>query len=896
MWGMEKPSVAFYYGDDPSAPFLESYDRVVVDPDRIDPIWIRRYPDKLFAYVSVGESAAWREGEDAAAAWRLGRNDAWQSDVVDYCNSAYLQHLLANMEALHKKGYNNFFLDTLDSPLGKSTTQQTRQKEQEALAKLLQQIRRRFPNAKLIANRGVEVMDTLCKTVDAFAIESLYKGIDATTKAYVDVSPEDRRWVVTQLEKAKACGLQPIVIDYLPEKARTKRREIARKIAKKGYTPWVADRYLQHYGEGASPRIRREVLLLYDASKLKDGDKVYANAHLMTSMPLEYLGYIPVLKDISKGLPYGGVDRYSGVIVWPDSFAKDQHAFFAWITSLTAEGQKILFLNDFGFEMTPLRAKKLHLSLQSAATPKKLFAKVTAQAPICNAEIPPLVTASEKLIDAPGADPLISAQSDDGTPFTPAAITSWGGYAVYGSAEHDISGEPIWSIDPFALIQKTLRLPAIPVPDPTTENGRRIMFIHIDGDGFIEKVRFAPEKYASQMLLEKILTKYPFPHSVSIIEGEIGPDGLYPQLSPKMERYARKIFRLPHVEIASHSFSHPFKWQKAEHHTKQRGDEGAYHLPIPGYEFNLTREILGSVGYIDSVLAPRNKHCNLFFWTGDCLPRSDALRMCEMHGLGAINGGDTTATDENPWLVRIAPFGLQRGPFWQIYVGEQNENIYTNDWRGPFWGYRKVLETFAITDHPRRLKPIDIYYHFYSASRKASLEALRRAYDYASKRETTPLFTSEYIAIAHDFYTTSLTRDEAGWHIRNSGALRTLRLPESLGYPDILHSRGIAGFRKGKGFSYLHLDGSGDYLLQTSRHPLRYPHIVDSNGRIVTLKKSATHYRIKLHANVVIEARFNLPKGWHITHTSGGVHISRKKGILQMRGSARDMEVTFVHP
>ncbi len=896
LWAKAHPSVAFCYGDDISAPFLESYDRVVVDPDRIDPIWTKRYPRKLFAYVSVGEYEAWRHGKAAREGWTQGHNEAWNSDVVDYTDPSYRTFLLKHLTQLRHRGYRNFFFDTLDAPFGKSATPEAKARQQQALSQLLESIRRRFPKARIIANRGIEVMPTLCRTVDAFAIESLYKGIDAKTKAYIEVSPEDRTWVTAQLEKAKACGLQPIVIDYLPESATQARLEDAKTIAAAGYTPWVTDRYLRHYGEGELPRIRREVLLLYDSTQLKDGDKVYANTHLMASMPLEYLGYIPVMKDMSRGLPWGGVDRYSGVIVWPGSYAKDQQRFFSWVKALIQSGQKVLFLNDFGFEMTASRANALGLIRKETPPPKKLFAPLTWRDPICNSEIPPLVTAEERLIDAPGAEALLRARSDDGITFTPAAITPWGGYAVCGSAEHDISGEPMWSIDPFALFTRALRLKPIPVPDPTTENGRRILFIHIDGDGFIEKVRFNPKMYAGKMLEREILQKYPLPHSVSIIEGEIGPKGLYPKLSPQMERDARAIFRLPYVEIASHSYSHPFKWQKVESHQKAEGDEGAYHLPIPGYDFNLSREILGSVRYIDTRLAPKGKRCRLFFWTGDCLPREDALRMCETHRLGAINGGDTTVTRDNPWLGRIAPFGLQRGPFWQIYVGEQNENIYTNDWLGPYWGYRKVLETFAITDKPKRLKPIDIYYHFYSASKRPSLDALKRAYDYAVRQHPIPLFTSDYIAIVHDFYRTAILRSGAGWLIRNRGDLRTLRLPESLGYPDMLRSRGIVGYRQEKGFCYIHLDGRKKVLLKTRPRPGNYPHLIESNGRVTAFERDAGSYRLKLKAHQPLVARLALPDGWRVESVSSGTKRHLDGHALTIQSPEREAEVLLVQP
>lgn len=47
------------------------------------------------------------------------------------------------------------------------------------------------------------------------------------------------------------------------------------------------------------------------------------------------------------------------------------------------------------------------------------------------------------------------------------------------------------------------------------------------------------------------------------------------------------------------------------------GDD--YHLSIQGYEFDLNREIEGSVKYINKKLAPEKKQTRVFLWTGDAL-------------------------------------------------------------------------------------------------------------------------------------------------------------------------------------------------------------------------------------------------------------------------------------
>ncbi len=892
------PSVGFYYGTEPTAEMIERYDWMVVDADQIDPIWVKRYPRKLFAYVSVGEIEPWRhEGAQIPKAWSLRAKSSWGGTVANLSDPSYRAWLLKGMRRLYRQGYRNFFLDTLDAPIGAAATPRSKAAMRTALAETIDAIRDAFPHAKLIANRGVEVMPTLCKKVDGFAIESLYRGIDTRTMRYRAVSPQDRLWIQGQLERAKTCGLLPIVIDYVDPSDSALREKTARKIASDGYIPFVTDLHLSHDGRGADRPVRRRILLLYDGTTLKDHDRVYSNVHLMASMPLEYLGYIPVLHDLREGLPYAGTDRYAGVIVWPSSYAKHQRRFFDWIKKWIERKQKFLFINGFGFEMTPDRAAALGIGYKKSTIRTGGPARILHHASCVGYELPPFARQLSWLPKAPSKDTLIEASNDAGERFDPAAIMPWGGYAIAGSAERDLGSEPHWLIDPFVLFARALRLGGFPVPDPTTENGRRISFVHIDGDGFIEKARFAPNTYASEVLLRSILTRYRIPHSISIIEGEIGPKGLYPDLSPKMEAIARTIFALPYVEPASHTYSHPFKWRKLEQtSSRPKKAEGAYHLPIPGYRFDLSREIEGSVSYIEHRLLAKGRKCRLLFWSGDCLPRADALRMCERDRLLAINGGDTTVTDAHPWLGRIAPFGLQRGAFWQIYVGEQNENIYTNDWLGPYWGYRRVIETFRRTESPRRLKPIDIYYHFYSASKSASLDALQRVYRWVMRQKSIPLYTSEYIDIAHDFYRTAILYEAGGFRVRNAGALRTLRIDKKMGYPDLRRSRGVVGYRDTKQGRYLHLDGSGDVWLKLRpTPPTDTPYLIASNARIAYAKRSQKELHVRLSAHVPLRARFYLPRGCRVSILGRGLQRRMHGRHLQLFGRrAKTAEVHIV--
>ena len=127
-----------------------------------------------------------------------------------------------------------------------------------------------------------------------------------------------------------------------------------------------------------------------------------------------------------------------------------------------------------------------------------------------------------------------------------AVIAKWGGYAFDPYLlESGLEGVRRWEIDPFRFLQRALDLPAIPAPDVTTESGNRILTIHVDGDGFSSRVEGGGHAYAGRVILDEILRRYDLPHTVSVIEGEVGEHGVDPAHARALEAIARDIFALP---------------------------------------------------------------------------------------------------------------------------------------------------------------------------------------------------------------------------------------------------------------------------------------------------------------------------------------------------------------
>ena len=79
---------------------------------------------------------------------------------------------------LWAKGYRGFFLDTLDSYQLIAKTPEERQRQELGLKNTLREVKKRWPEAKLMFNRGFEILPDIHDLAWTVAIESLYQGWD----------------------------------------------------------------------------------------------------------------------------------------------------------------------------------------------------------------------------------------------------------------------------------------------------------------------------------------------------------------------------------------------------------------------------------------------------------------------------------------------------------------------------------------------------------------------------------------------------------------------------------------------------------------------------------------------------------------------------------------------
>lgn len=836
------PAVALYYGHEIPLGEFRAFDLVVVDPDHAAHQSGALQPaTQLYAYASVTEVQPSRPYyNDIPADWKLTHNPDWKSEVIDQSVSAWPEFFADRVIApLWRRGYRGFFLDTLDSY--RLAERFDEQAQQNGLVRVIETLHQRFPGIKLILNRGFDIVPRLRGKIEMVAAESLYQRWNAKDRRYESVPEADRQWLQQQLRTVRERdGLPALVIDYVAAHDRALTRSTAQRISKDGFIPWVTDARLSTVGIGSIEPVARRVLVLYNGAESPALN--YANAHRYLQMPLNHMGYVTAYADVRDGLPEGiTADRYAGVVTWFSGYVPSvgRAALSQWLQARMREGMPLAVVGDWGLAPDRALARSLGLTPDRAEPQGSL--RQTRVAPMMGLEnplpLPGRQTSLEQLSPemASRSQALVELRDARERSFVGGAITPWGGFILDPNVLYEIpgTGNARWLMDPFAFLQQALRLPAIPVPDTTTENGRRLLLAHVDGDGFPSLAEFPGSPLAAQVLLKEIFEKYRIPQTMSVIEAELAPDGLHPELSPRMEELARKMFRLPHIEVASHSYSHPFLWDAGiRHGVFLDNHEAAQSLQVPGYTMDLTREIVGSSRYINERLAPKDKPVKILQWTGDTAPNAEALAITYGAGLLNINGGDTSINRANPSLTAVGALGIRKNGLLQVYAPITNENVYTNLWSGPFYGFQRAIETFEMTGSPRRIKPVGIYYHVYSASKPAALKALKKVYDWSLAQPLHPVHASEFIAKVQDFHDYAIARDGNGWRLRSSnGALRTVRLPAALGQPQLANSQAVAGWRQGQEGHYVHLSGPAA-VLHTGAQPATGPYLVEANARL----------------------------------------------------------------
>jgi len=220
-----KYPLLIYYGATYDVKYFERYHTVVLDPDL--------YPDvhalnsRSFAYLSIGEVSSGRCYYKTLEEKGLleGKNRDWGSHHIRIVDKEWEKMLLDEViPPIVEGGYDGLFLDTVDSLIARNIPR-------AHIVRLIKSIKKRYPNLKLMLNRGFEIADMV--PIDALLYESTITGYNFKNKKSYFFSYDFQFVPKRKIERFS--------VDYWDQKESEKIGEIYKIALSRGYKPLVTD-------------------------------------------------------------------------------------------------------------------------------------------------------------------------------------------------------------------------------------------------------------------------------------------------------------------------------------------------------------------------------------------------------------------------------------------------------------------------------------------------------------------------------------------------------------------------------------------------------------------------------------------------------------------------------
>ncbi len=302
--------------------------------------------------------------------------------------------------------------------------------------------------------------------------------------------------------------------------------------------PWVRQQTVQAHDFLPMPR---KILIFYTEDPLRP----VAPLQILGPI-LEYMGYCPeyLAWQGKASLPLKNVaNNYAGVIVWSGPPDPQNETLLLWAQQQRRAHIPVVFFNGFGVPWSAPVLTGFGLSRSVLQASDRSLQIVKNDPRFVGYEVAPSVTPYDfDPIHTQNSQIVLQLQNAHHQTEDAMAITPWGGYALSPFVIKFLpDGYALWVMNPFTFLQAALRVHDFPIPDTTTENGRRLMMVHIDGAGFSEPVKWMGGGVVGRELGWRILTTFHFPTTLTGITNTVAsyrlnppePKGFIARMAPR---------------------------------------------------------------------------------------------------------------------------------------------------------------------------------------------------------------------------------------------------------------------------------------------------------------------------------------------------------------------------
>ena len=710
-----------------------------------------------------------------------------QTRIVDPTDPQWISWVVeALADPAAKKGFDGFVL----SFGAEATTPAAR----TAVLSLAATLHQRYPDKHLLLDLRLGLGVEAVHVASGFLALGVYTREGKNGVADWTSITETQR-LTRLIRTVQMQGMHVFAVEYASADDRTACREAAQRLTALGTVPFITTPALSGVNLGPLEEVSRRVLVLHGWDEKHVGEKCAPAASTITSrllrQSLEWLGCKLDFRNASNAdfLPadhdFAAVILDSSLVLNPEQ----QSTLAAWLPSLRARKIPLLLT---GMPWTDDAARQLamqHLGLGGSAKPAARLVKTNVVSMDSS-----LLSVNTKItarslgfldLEAPAdAHIVLGLHGQDAMGsqhhFDQAFLTSWGGAWIDPTAQAATS-----QLDLPAFLAQWLGADhSLPVPDTTTRTGRRVFFSHIDSTGFSTPSTLPGFPLCAEVMRDRILGRNLLPVSVSVCEAEMRAwlPGQKIGDAARLEHVARSIFEMLQVQAASNSFSRPTQW------TAGIDISGKLNDRAKTTRHDMEREIAGSMSYIHRRLLPLGKEVSLMLWPANAPPSSEALGYCRAMSVESL-----------PTTSAIDPISSPSGSRNSI-----------------------------------RLEPLALRCSFADVRTEAGVAALEKTFAACAGQPLHAMTAAAYAASVRDAQHTRILRAAAGhWIILNAGDCRTLRLPATLGLPDMAHCQGVSGYNVHQGQLYIHTMGyARTELVLTKNKPAQHIHLAECSTAV----------------------------------------------------------------
>jgi hypothetical protein len=159
------------------------------------------------------------------------------------------------------------------------------------------------------------------------------------------------------------------------------------------------------------------------------------------------------------------------------------------------------------------------------------------------------------------------------------------------------------------------------------------------------------------------------------------------------------------------------------------------------------------------------------------------------------------------------------------------------------------------------------------------------------KQEALPVPLSTYAQRVVDFLPARLARRADGaWELRNLGTLRTVRLDEQLGWPDLERSINVVGVRDTPQGRYVALGPGEQTVLALTATPPQVPHLMSSNALVTSWSRSGDQLRFRLAGHLPVNVSIAACVAARPANLPAEVEVDAARRITRLRFAGTDTQ------